>query len=73
MTTITRVDRPTLVVGVDSHKDEHHVAVLDERGVFLADQRFPALSRGYQELSDWLDSLGTLESIGVESTGSYAR
>ena len=73
MTTILREETPTIVVGVDAHKHEHHVAVLDQRGVFLADQRFAASSEGYEELSNWIASMGTLSSIGVESTGSYAR
>ena len=72
MTTFTTAAQPPIVVGVDAHKDTHYAVVLDERGVLLADHEFRATSRGYRELVDWLESQGSVERVGVESTGSYA-
>lgn len=71
MSTITAVTQPRIVGGVDAHKDTHHAVVLDGHGIRLADQEFPATLVGYQQLLDWLRSVGSIDRVGVESTGSY--
>jgi transposase len=63
---------PQVVVGVDSHKYEHQAAVLDEQGILLGNKRFSANSRGYRELTNWVEGFGRPRSFGVECTGSYA-
>jgi len=60
-----------IVVGVDTHKDTHHAAVLDLNGVVLGDAPFPATQAGYQGLLDWAGSHGVIDRIGIELTGSY--
>jgi transposase len=60
-----------LIAGIDTHKDTHHVAVLDMSGQLLADRPFPVNSTGYQELLDWVASHGVIDRIGIELTGSY--
>ncbi|MGW8877858.1 IS110 family transposase [Streptomyces mirabilis] len=60
-----------VVLGVDTHKDEHVAAVVTPLGVLLATEAFPATSAGYRELFEWAQSFGTLRRAGVEGTGSY--
>jgi transposase len=57
--------------GVDTHKDVHVAAVVDERGKILETSTFDANAKGYAALGHWLDSFGTLVRVGVEGTGSY--
>jgi transposase len=60
-----------LVAGIDTHLDQHVVAVLDRLGRRLAVRDFPATDAGNAQLTRWLDSLGTVTEAGVEGTGSY--
>lgn len=64
--------RQPVIGGVDAHKDTHHAVVLDDRGVRLSDQAFPATTAGYRCLLEWMRDLGDLHRVGIESTGSYA-
>lgn len=57
--------------GVDTHKDAHVAAVVDEHGKIIDTASFPATSAGYEELLAWLVSFGTVACVGVEGTGSY--
>lgn len=60
-----------VTAGVDTHQATHHVALIDSAGRELGDREFPATTQGYRALLDFARSLGTLEQIGVESSGSY--
>ena len=61
-----------VVVGVDTHLDVHHAAVVLVRtGELLADQGFPVSTAGYQALAEWAAGFGTIDSFGIELTGSY--
>jgi transposase len=71
MSIITTVAQPQIIGGVDTHKDTHHVVALDGHGIRLADQAFPASLVGYQQLLNWLRSVGSIDRVGVESSGSY--
>lgn len=71
MATLTG-ERLRLVVGVDSHKEMHQAAVLDLQGALLGNERFAASTAGYRELESWLATLGDVERVGMECTGSYA-
>lgn len=73
MLTIPAENRQTTVVvaGVDTHRDTHHVAVLDLQGRLLADHEFPTGVAGYQQLLDWVGGFGLINGVGVELTGSY--
>jgi len=57
--------------GVDTHKDVHVVAVVDERGKILDTASFPATAAGYEDVLSWLRGFGDVEKVGVEGTGSY--
>ena len=63
--------REPVIVGVDTH-DQNHVAVLlDRLGRRLGKIEIPAERAGYQKLLSWCCAQGPLESAGVEGTGSY--
>ena len=64
--------KPSRVVGgVDTHKDVHVAAVVDERNDVLGCQLFPATRQGYRQMLQWMRSFGELHRVGVESTGTY--
>ncbi len=60
-----------VIGGVDTHKDVHVAAVVDERGKILDTQSFPTTTKGYRELLGWMCSFGELVRVGVEGTGAY--
>jgi transposase len=60
-----------VIGGVDTHKHTHYGAVIDTNGRLLGHQEFPATDPGYAQLLAWMRLHGPLESIGVESTGSF--
>ncbi|HEY5154250.1 MAG TPA: IS110 family transposase [Acidimicrobiales bacterium] len=57
--------------GVDTHRDVHVVAALDERGALLDTNEFPATAAGYHDLVVWLGWFGPIDTVGVEGTGTY--
>jgi transposase len=69
--TPTVVDQAVVTVGVDTHSDTHHAAVIDQIGRPLADAGFPTTPAGYQQLLAWADSHGAVAGFGVEGTGAY--
>ena len=60
-----------VIIGVDTHKDQHVTVAIDGRGVRLGENHVPATTCGYEELERWSRSLGAIHSFGVEGTGSY--
>jgi transposase len=65
-------EKQRVVAGVDAHTDEHHVAVLDAQGRLLGTAAFPTTAGGYARLVGWVRGHGTIDRIGVESTGAFA-
>ena len=67
--------RADVVVGVDTHKDEHVAVVLDGLGGCLAERFVPATAAGFADLltfcRDQVGADGRLIAFGVEGTGSY--
>ena len=57
--------------GVDTHKDAHVAAALDQLGAVLGTQSFPATRAGYRALLEWLAGFGDLVVVGVEGTGAW--
>jgi transposase len=70
MTSIA-LGRGDVVVGVDTHKDEHVAVAIDGLGGRLGDQSVAANPIGYAALVTWADQLGAVAVFGVEGTGSY--
>src|SRR5271155_2142024 len=60
-----------IVGGVDTHKDLHVAAVVDEQDRVLGTHSFATTRQGYRQMLAWMRSFGDLQRIGVESTGSY--
>lgn len=60
-----------VIVGVDTHADTHHVAVVTEHGRPLADREFVATGCGYRKIIEYARSYGEVAAVGVECTGSY--
>ena len=68
--TLNRNARP-VVGGVDTHKDLHVAAVVDEQDRVLEPRSFATTRQGYRQMLAWMRSFGDLQRVGVESTGSY--
>ena len=60
-----------IVGGVDTHKDLHVAAVVDNYDRVLDTRSFAATRQGYRQMLGWMRSFGQLQRIGIESTGSY--
>jgi len=71
MTSIA-LQRSDVIVGVDTHKDEHVAVAIDGLGGGLDEPRFfAAAPEGYAEMLAWADSIGEVHAFGVEGCGSY--
>ena len=57
--------------GVDTHKDVHVAAAIDQLGRILGTRSFPTTHAGYRQLLSWLTKFGKLVKVGVEGTGAY--
>lgn len=57
--------------GVDTHKDQHTAAVVDDQDRFLGAESFPTTRQGYRLMLEWMQSFGDLQRVGVEATGTY--
>ncbi len=60
-----------VIGGVDTHKDLHVAAVVDEHDRVLGSQSFATTRQGYRQMLTWMTSFGEIQRIGIESTGSY--
>ena len=60
-----------VIVGVDTHQDEHVAVAINRQGLRLAELHAPASSCGYREIERWSQELGEVHAFGVEGTGSY--
>ena len=66
-------DRAALpvVIGIDTHQEQHVAVAIDRRGVRLGERQAAATTSGYRELERWSSNLGTIHAFGIEGTGSY--
>ena len=60
-----------VVIGVDTHRDEHGAVAIDQQGVRLGQRRSLATTWGYGDLEQWSRDLGEVSAFGVEGAGSY--
>src|SRR5215212_8189943 len=66
--------KETLVIlGVDTHADEHVVVALDDFGRRLGHKTVPSTEAGYAALVAWAEEFGTLLRAGVEGSGSFGK
>jgi transposase len=61
----------SIVGGVDTHKDLHVAAVVDEFDRVLGSRCFATTRQGYKQMLTWMRSFGPLRRIGIEATGTY--
>jgi transposase len=61
----------SITVGVDTHKDRHVAAVVDQTGRVLAATDVPTTGRGFAQLLAWARKHGTVDRFAVEGTGAY--
>ncbi len=72
MSTIAQPEIPCRVIGgVDTHKDQHVAAALDQVGRLLGVAEFPATAAGYRDLHAWLAEHGEISAVGIEGCGSW--
>ncbi len=57
--------------GVDTHKDLHVAAVIDQTGRVLGSESFAANPAGYRRLESWMCAFGPVVKAGIEGTSSY--
>lgn len=62
---------PKFYAGVDTHKDQHALCVLDSHANIVLESLFEAKASGYKAMSDALDRLGRIEIVAIEGTASY--
>jgi len=62
---------PFVIGGVDTHKDLHVAAVVDEHDRIVASQSFATTRQGYKQILAWMRSFGLVRRVGVEATGTY--
>ncbi len=60
-----------VTLGVDTHADTHVAVALDHAGRLLGTRTIPTTPAGYGALLAWAATLGTVDRVGVEGTGSY--
>jgi transposase len=60
-----------VTLGVDTHADTHVAAALDHAGRLLGTRTIPTTPAGYGALLAWASTLGAVDRVGVEGTGSY--
>ena len=66
------LERGDVIVGVDTHKDQHVAVAIDGFGGLLGEPLFvEATNSGYTELLTWALSLGPVHVFAVEGCGSY--
>lgn len=57
--------------GVDTHKDLHVAAVVDDHDHLLASESFATTRQGYRLMLEWMRSFGEIRRVGIEATGTY--
>lgn len=54
-----------VVGGVDTNKDLHVAAVVDQNNRILGSEFFSTTRQGYRQMLTWMASFGTVERIGL--------
>jgi transposase len=64
---------PRLVVGVDTHKDQHVAAAVDPASGLIARASFGNDRPGHTALAAWAAALGPVSAFAIEGTASYGK
>ena len=65
--------RSDVIVGVDTHKQQHVGVAINGNGVRLGEITIDATNEGAAILLGWATSFGTIHCFGVEGCGSYGQ
>lgn len=72
---LTSLPSAAVLIGVDTHKDQHVAVALDRHGAVLGHLQIPATSKGYETLLEWAVGHGALQPadllVALEGSGSY--
>ena len=60
-----------IVVGVDTHKDEHVAVAINQLGNRLGEFHLATTPQGYKSLERWASTMGDVRAFGIEGTGAY--
>ena len=60
-----------VVIGIDTHQEQHVAVAIDRQGVRLGERHAVATTSGYHDLERWSSNLGPMHAFGIEGTGSY--
>ncbi|WP_199222447.1 IS110 family transposase [Corynebacterium yudongzhengii] len=60
-----------VAIGIDTHKDTHHVAVITTMGEPVEDFTIPATAAGYTKAIAAIGIYDSVEAVGIECTGTY--
>ena len=60
-----------IVGAVDTHKDLHVAAVVDEQDRVLGTRSFASTRQGYRQMLAWMRCFGQSSASASSSTGSY--
>ncbi len=71
MSTIAHIEAKRVIVGVDTHKDEHVAVAIDGLGARLGEYRLGVTTAGYADFERWSVGFGDVVAFGIEGTGSY--
>lgn len=63
--------RGEVIVGIDTHVDQHTAVALNGLGQLLETIEVPTTPAGHRELIAWASGLGRFERAGVEGCGAY--
>lgn len=71
MNNIAQTEKHRVIIGVDTHLDNHVASAVDTVGLHLGDFSLRANPTGYQDVVSWAKDFGEIESFGLEGTGCY--
>ncbi|TMO64575.1 IS110 family transposase [Pseudoalteromonas aurantia] len=60
-----------VVGGVDTHKDIHVAAVVNEFNQVISTESFPTTRYGYKKMLMWMSSFVRVSRVGIEFSGTY--
>lgn len=60
-----------VIGGVDTHKDIHVAAIVNDSNQVLSSEYFPTTRHGYKEMLKWMSSFGKISRVGIECSGTY--
>jgi len=65
------IETEYVIGGVDTHKDIHVAAVVNDSNQVLSSEIFPTTKHGYNKILTWMSSFGKVSRVGIEWSGTY--